>query len=51
MKYKITISQEKESNLEERYPSWVEIYDQTIEGMNVLNVVKAANGILDKEKT
>jgi hypothetical protein len=49
MKYKITIIQEKENNPEERYTSWVEIYDQTIEDMNVLNVVKAANGILDKE--
>jgi hypothetical protein len=50
MKYKITISQEKENNPEERYPSWVEIYEQTIDGMNVLDVVKAANGLLDKEK-
>jgi hypothetical protein len=50
MRYKITIIQEKENNHEERYPSWVEIYNQTIEGMNVLDVVKAANGLLDKER-
>ena len=50
MRYKITISQEKESSPEDRYQSWVEIYDQTIEGMNVLDVIKAANGLLDKEK-
>lgn len=45
MKYKVTISEIRPPQAEERYEQSKEIYDQTVEDLDILAVIKAVNGI------